>query len=240
MKKYQEGVKRWIRGLGIQHPQRLVKSYAMLVALAAILVVGNYAQYRQNRMLKIQLADANEVMAIKLGASINRGQEPEIEAMAIMEAQVKNKHAVLNAVTKMIRDHYHVDEGQALEIAYAHWDASVKYGIPIWIGLGVNSAETSFNCHQRSYNGSSYGCMQINKNENFHGKLTMNQLWNITSNIELGYRILSEDKQRYHSIGTALEKYYGSNDQNANYQYAQKVLGMASDLYKQSSVASMG
>ncbi len=222
MNRYQEGLMSWIRQTGILSAENIANSFLLLVILLAASVYGNYLMYQQNQILSANAASFNG------------------DSVSVMESEVRNKHAVLEAVTKVVREHYHINQSQALEIAYAHWDASVKYGIPIWIGLGINSTETSFKCHQTSSNGSSYGCMQINRNQNFRGRLSMTQLWNITSNIELGYRILSRDRQRYHSMGAALEKYYGSRDSTANYKYAEKVLVAASTLYRQSTADSMG
>ena len=234
MNRYQEGLMSWIRQTGILSAENIANSFLLLVILLAASVYGNYLMYQQNQILSAKKIESVSRVETAPAASFNG------DSVSVMESEVRNKHAVLEAVTKVVREHYHINQSQALEIAYAHWDASVKYGIPIWIGLGINSTETSFKCHQTSSNGSSYGCMQINRNQNFRGRLSMTQLWNITSNIELGYRILSRDRQRYHSMGAALEKYYGSRDSTANYKYAEKVLVAASTLYRQSTADSMG
>lgn len=234
MNRYQEGLMSWIRQTGILSAENIANSFLLLVILLAASVYGNYLMYQQNQILRAMEIESVSRVETAPAASFNG------DSVSVMESEVRNKHAVLEAVTKVVREHYHINQSQALEIAYAHWDASVKYGIPIWIGLGINSTETSFKCHQTSSNGSSYGCMQINRNQNFRGRLSMTQLWNITSNIELGYRILSRDRQRYHSMGAALEKYYGSRDSTANYKYAEKVLVAASTLYRQSIADSMG
>lgn len=129
---------------------------------------------------------------------------------------------------RVLRSVYHLPKDLATQVAKAKVESSHKYGIPIHVGLAIALQESTFNPRAVSYNGSSFGFMQINCSawcKRFG--VSRDDLFKVETNIDLGYRILALNLQRTGNMKEALASYYGSTVREDNLAYAEAVLKKA-------------
>jgi hypothetical protein len=120
---------------------------------------------------------------------------------------------------------------EARLLAEYHLDSSVKYNVPVSIGLAINKQETHFDCSKTSYNNTSYGCMQINYNAQKVelGLKSKEELFIASKNIDYGYQVIRNKlKQSNGDMRQALWRYYGwKKDETFHFTYATEVLQKA-------------
>lgn len=134
------------------------------------------------------------------------------------DSDVKTSAALMHGV-------YNVPMKQALKLAKWEVKYSRKYNIDLKYGLAISAQESRWVAKAVSPNDSSLGIKQVNCHSWCeHFGVTRKDLFNPEKNIELGYRILAENRQRYGSMDKAILAYYGSTSQAENQEYLGYVL----------------
>lgn len=100
------------------------------------------------------------------------------------------------------------------------------------IGLAISMQESNFNPNAVSYTGCCLGQKQINfsAHREEYGIKTRKELLDPEYNIQLGYRLMADNVDRYGTMGKALQHYYGSTDSRENIIYMKSVMSKAKQI----------
>lgn len=120
-----------------------------------------------------------------------------------------------------------VDEMAGYELKYS----KINHIDPA-IGLAISMQESNFNPNAVSYTGCCLGQKQINfsAHKKEYGIKTRKELLDPEYNIQLGYRLMADNVDRYGTMGKALQHYYGSTDSRENILYMKSVMSKAKQI----------
>lgn len=205
-----------LRGyVGIQH-------VVMVVLIIAVMMLGMNIAW-QGHVIK-----QKDLQIAQLEKSLDE-VTAENARLRELTAPVQKK---IDLGAMFIHRNYHRPIAEARRLARSEMVNSLKSGIAFSVGLAISSKESGFRSWIASYNDTSHGIKQIHFNvwrKEIPG-LTLQDLYNPETNIALGYGILKQYKERYGSLSTAIERYYGSTVPEENYAYRHDVVERASRI----------
>ncbi len=205
-------------GLTLTKQSTINKHYGIiagLILLFGIAMWGNVKQYTH--------AQTFETTIKQQQLDVEAAQRERDEAKKKVTDRIENVMKVSSAIRSIYPK---VPMGKSILIADAQIRYSAQYGIGKHYGLGVSGIESGFNPYAVSYNGTSYGTMQVHYNvwkKEIPG-LTKTCLHDIDCGIKTGYEILSRYRRQANgNMYAAFKLYYGATDPVENDKYATRV-----------------